>query len=107
MTAKLVHFENGPVVEASTSEWALKKQLPKTKDTSAYINLARVFAQRCLESGLTEMVCSIKSAPEGKVDKFLNVLKENGVRLTESERFTAHRPWNMSRDEKPWEVEEK
>lgn len=53
------------------------------------------------------MVCSIKSAPEGKVDKFLNILKENGVRLTESERFTPHRPWNMDRAEKPWEVEEK
>jgi hypothetical protein len=42
VTAKVVHFENGPVVEASTSEWAIKKQLYKPNDTSAYINLARV-----------------------------------------------------------------
>lgn len=53
------------------------------------------------------MVCSIKSVPEGKIDKFLNILKENGVRLTESERFMPQRPWDMDRPEKPWEVEDK
>jgi hypothetical protein len=42
VTAQLVHFEAGPVVEASTSEWAIKKQLYKTSDTSAYVNLAKV-----------------------------------------------------------------
>lgn len=42
VTAQLIHFENGPVVEASTSEWCIKKQLYNTKDTAAYVNLARV-----------------------------------------------------------------
>lgn len=42
VTAKIVHYDSGPVVQASTSEWAIKKQLYKTNDTSAYVNLARV-----------------------------------------------------------------
>lgn len=42
VTAIVKHYEAGPVITASTSEWAIKKQLFKTNDTSAYINLARV-----------------------------------------------------------------
>jgi len=38
-----------------------------TNDTSAYINLARVFAQRCLESGISEVRCDLKPLPGGKV----------------------------------------
>lgn len=42
VTAQIVHFINGPVVQASTTEWAIRKNLYKTTDTSAYVNLARV-----------------------------------------------------------------
>lgn len=42
VTAQIIHYENGPVLQASTKEWAVSKQLYKTKDTAAYINLARV-----------------------------------------------------------------
>lgn len=42
VSAHVEHFENGPVVKASTSEWALKKQLYRYNDTSAFINLGRV-----------------------------------------------------------------
>lgn len=42
VTAKIVHYDSGAVVQASTSEWAIKKQLYKTNDTSAYVNLAKV-----------------------------------------------------------------
>ena len=55
VTAKVVHFEAGPVLQASTNEWAIKKQLFKTNDTSAYINLARVSsANICLKKLKTE-----------------------------------------------------
>ncbi|CAD7086993.1 unnamed protein product [Hermetia illucens] len=106
VTAQVKHFESGPVVTASTSEWAIKKQLFKTKDTSAYVNLARVLAQRCLESGLIEMRCDITPNPNSKLDKFLRTLEENGLKLSEPERFEAPRPWNRHRPEKPWEVTE-
>jgi large subunit ribosomal protein L18 len=82
VTAQLIHFENGTVLEASTKEWCIKKHLFKTSDTAAYVNLARVFADRCLQSGILEM--SLKPASGAKFEKFVDVLKENGLSLQES-----------------------
>ena len=65
-----------------------------------------MFAQRCHEMGLTEMLSTVKSTPNGKVDKFIKTLETSGVSLTEPERFKPHRPWDMDRPEKPWEVSE-
>ncbi|XP_070506906.1 large ribosomal subunit protein uL18m [Chironomus tepperi] len=81
VTAELIHHQNGVVLEASTKEWAIKKQLFKTSDTSAYINLARVFANRCLECGITEMTTKPLEGP--KIEKFMSILRENGLVLTE------------------------
>jgi len=106
VTAQIIHFENGPVLEASTNEWSIRKHLYQSTDTSAYINLARVFAQRCLASGLTEMTCTLDPAPNTKVDKFLKTLENEGVRLKEADQYTAPRPWDLMRPEKPWEVTE-
>lgn len=104
VTAKIVHFEAGTVLQASTAEWAIKKQLFKTNDTSAYVNLARVLAQRCLESGLTEVASTIQPPADGKLDKFIRTLEEGGVCLQEPPRYVPHQPLNMKREEKPWEV---
>lgn len=106
VTAEIRHFKAGPVLTASTSEWAIKKQLYKTKDTTAYINLARVLAQRCLQAGITEFRCDIKPVPNGKTEIFLKTLEANGVTLEEPERFQPHRSWDMERPEKPWEITE-
>lgn len=77
------------------------------KDTSAYINVARVLAQRCHECGITEMFCNIiPPTPDGKVAEFLNTLKANGLNLTEPPQFKAAHPWDQERPEKPWEVTE-
>lgn len=43
VTAKVVHLHDGTIIEASTKEWAIKKYLCKTSNTSAYENLARVY----------------------------------------------------------------
>lgn len=53
----------------------------KTSDTSAFINLARVFATRCLECGITEMTTKPLEGP--KIEKFMSILRENGIVLTE------------------------
>lgn len=106
VTAKVNHFSNGTVVESSTSEWAVKRHLFKGNDTSAYINLAKIFAIRCMEAGLTEMRCDIQPKPDGKVDKFLKTLTESGIKLQEPERIKPIQPWDMERPEKPWEVTE-
>lgn len=104
VNAEIKHYQNGPVISASTSEWAIKKQLFKTKDTAAFVNLARVLAHRCQQSGITEMLCSIEAVPGGKLDKFLKTVEENGVTLKEAPRYFAPKPWDATREEKPWEV---
>ncbi|CAG9791180.1 unnamed protein product [Diatraea saccharalis] len=106
VTAQVVHFVNGPVIQAKTSEWALRKQLYSINDTSAYINLAKVFTQRCLESGITEMHCDIIPTKGGKVEKFLNELVDGGIKLTEPDVYKQPNPWDQHRPEKPWEVTE-
>lgn len=42
VTAKVMHVHDGVILEASTKEWAIKKQLYKYCDISAYMNLASV-----------------------------------------------------------------
>lgn len=106
VTAQVVHYLNGTVIEAKTSEWALRKQLYSIKDTCAYINLGRVFAQRCLESGITEMYCDIKPTEGGKVDRFLKEVVNGGVTLEEPEVYKKPNPWDLLRPEKPWVVAE-
>ncbi|CAH1997925.1 unnamed protein product [Acanthoscelides obtectus] len=107
VTAIIKHFENGEVLRASTSEWAIKKQLYKTKDTSAYVNLGRVLADRCLQCGLLEIGCFIQPAsPDQKVAQFLKAVEDGGVSLKEPEQYKAPRPSDPYRPEKPWEVTE-
>lgn len=104
VSAKIVHHTGLEVITASTKEWALKRFLYSTNDTSAYINLGQVFAQRCLESGISEVRCDLKPHPGGKVEAFISCVEEGGVTLSEPPRFYPHRPWNQDRPEKPWEV---
>lgn len=112
--ATVDHYKNGTVVQANTGEWAIKKQLYKTKDTPAYINLARVLARRCLQAGITEMVNgseddrsampSKDQNSESKLEKFYRTIEENGVKLKEAPRYHRVKPWDVGRPEKPWEV---
>lgn len=105
ITASILHHTDGPVISASTKEWAIKKQLFKTTDTSAYINLARVLAQRCLYFGVTEVRCDLEGKQGGKVEAFLYTLSNEGLKLSEPVQFKPHRPWDKDRPEKPWEYE--
>lgn len=104
ITAKVIHYQSGVILETSSKEWAIKKQLYRTTDTSAYVNVAKVLAQRCAEMGLSHLECFIKADEGTKTDRFLKTLEENGISLKESERFLPARPWDLDRPEKPWEV---
>lgn len=107
VTASIIHHQNGEVLSASTKEWALKEQLYKTNDTAAYVNLGRVLAQRCLESGFFEIQNFIEPATKGgKVDLFLKALEDGGVCLQEPEQYKNPGPCEKLRPEKPWEVTE-
>ncbi|EAL39441.2 AGAP004709-PA [Anopheles gambiae str. PEST] len=106
VTAKLVHFENGPVIECSTNEWALKRHLYKGNDFTAFITLGKVFASRCLDAGLTEVRCDFIPSTGKKVDLFLRTVEESGICLKEPNRIRPAYSWDMHRPEKPWEVME-
>ncbi|XP_065337880.1 large ribosomal subunit protein uL18m [Cloeon dipterum] len=107
ISAKVVHFTGKVVVEASTNEWCIKKHLYNTKDVSAYQNLAKVIARRCLEFGLIEMESDFKDVdPETKVGKFAKIIEEEGITLSEPKRYLPAYPFHQTRPEKPWAVTE-
>ncbi|XP_034651737.1 39S ribosomal protein L18, mitochondrial [Drosophila subobscura] len=107
VSADVKHYENGTILSASTAEWAIKQQLYKTNDTSAFVNLGRVLAQRCLQSGITEMTCNVDAVAGSKLQKLLQTLQDNGVSFQEPTRLVNSQPWDAYRHEKPWEVSEK
>ncbi|KAI5711350.1 hypothetical protein M8J76_011531 [Diaphorina citri] len=75
ITGQIVHNNGNVVVSASTNEWALKKHLYNTNDICAYSNLARVLAQRCLETGISEITCNYKAEPNTKFSEYLKILE--------------------------------
>lgn len=103
----MIHFEkNDAVVEASTDEWAIKKQLFKPNDISAFTNLGRVFAQRCLESGFFEMFSNVKGPEGGKVSAFVQELKKAGIVLYEQDKKKPKAGYSryVGRSTKPYET---
>ncbi|XP_076236681.1 mitochondrial ribosomal protein L18 isoform X1 [Calliopsis andreniformis] len=103
VTAQIEHFENGPILTVSTQEWGLKKQLYSTNDCSAYTNLGRVLAQRCLENGICEVYVN-EEIIKDKVKLLVDELEKNGICLQESKRYKHPEPWDKNREEKPWET---
>jgi large subunit ribosomal protein L18 len=68
LTAQVMHYSGKVVVEATTKDWAIRKQLYKNTDRAAYENLARILVQRCLECGLIEMESGLSPTdPDSKV----------------------------------------
>lgn len=103
--AEVRHFENGAVVTASSAEWTLKKQLYRTTDSSAYINIGRVLAQRCLEAGICEM--EVDAALTGdKCELLIGELEKNNITLKEQPVFRYPNSWDRFRPEKPWKIHE-
>ncbi|XP_015522267.1 large ribosomal subunit protein uL18m [Neodiprion pinetum] len=103
VAAEIYHFENGPVITVSTKDWAIKKQLYRLSDTAAYINLGRVLAQRCLESGISMVSCHIEVTKGGKMEAFIKELENGGIELKEPTRYKKPNPWDQHRPEKPWD----
>ncbi|XP_050430176.1 39S ribosomal protein L18, mitochondrial [Adelges cooleyi] len=103
VTASVLHHTGAIPILASTAEWAIRKQLYSTLDKTAYATIGKVLAQRCLESGIFEVLNTYEPVPEGKVDTLLQNLLDGGVQLGESPRYKAPQPWDRERPEKPWE----
>ncbi|XP_063986099.1 large ribosomal subunit protein uL18m [Diachasmimorpha longicaudata] len=100
------HIENGRVITATTKEWSLKKRLYSYHDSSAFMNIGRVLAERCIESGIFAIHVSPHMPRGGKVDLLLSKLEEGGVALVEPPLYKNPYPWDLQRLEKPWDVTE-
>ncbi|GFR76200.1 50S ribosomal protein L18 [Elysia marginata] len=81
------HQSGKIVVSASTAEHAISSQLYSLNDVSACENVGRVLAQRCLESGITEVFFdeASESTLSEKVSSFLQAFKDVDIALTEPE----------------------
>nr|XP_033325671.1 39S ribosomal protein L18, mitochondrial [Megalopta genalis] len=104
VTAEIHHFENGPVIKASSREWGLHKQLYRGKDSAAFINVGRVLGQRCLECGIVEIYYDKETLPGGKEDLLTKEIENQGVRLQEPLKYRHFIHADRYRDEKPWET---
>ncbi|CAL7949297.1 unnamed protein product [Xylocopa violacea] len=103
ITAEIHHFENGPVLRASTQEWGFRNQLNSTNDVKAYTLVGRVLAQRCLESGILEIHFDKSLINGRRVHSLVDILVENGITLQEPERYKHPKASFRYRPEKPWE----
>lgn len=74
-------------------------------DSSAYINIARVLAQRCLEAGICEMRVDSELTGE-KCELLIEEMQKSGIILYEGGVYDYPRPWSRYRPEKPWEIHE-
>ncbi|KAG7167546.1 39S ribosomal protein L18-like [Homarus americanus] len=110
ITGQVVHYTGTTVVSASTREWAIKQQLYSTTDVIAIENIGRILAQRCLESGITEVYTDLEKSKESseKVRLFLSALTVGGICPKEasviSERDVHRTTW--SHPALPWHVTE-
>ncbi|VVC29595.1 Hypothetical protein CINCED_3A011098 [Cinara cedri] len=103
VTASVLHHTGMVPIQVSTAEWAIRKQLYSTLDKVAYTTIGKVLAQRCLESGISEMMNTYEAIPGSKFEALLSNILEGGVRLEEYPRYKLPNPWDIERPEKPWE----
>ncbi|KAG7208757.1 hypothetical protein KM043_014952 [Ampulex compressa] len=102
IVAEVQHYQNGPVITVSSTDWYLRKQLYRTTDATAYISVGRVLAHRCLQSGIVEM---FSEKVEGqKTNLLVEQLESQGILLQEPSRYWHPDPWTDRRPEKPWET---
>jgi len=74
-------------------------------DSSAYINIGRVLAHRCLEAGICEMKIGFEL--NGEKNKLLiTEMEKSGIIMFEQPRYKYPSSWNKHRPEKPWEIHE-
>ncbi|GFO08931.1 39S ribosomal protein l18 [Plakobranchus ocellatus] len=105
------HFTGKVVLSASTDESAISSQLNSLTDVSASENVGRVLAQRCLESGITEVFFDEDSDPaiSERVKSFVEAFRALNISLTEPEmKIPEYRPginyegYNRYAEPKSW-----
>nr|XP_053631496.1 39S ribosomal protein L18, mitochondrial-like isoform X2 [Cherax quadricarinatus] len=110
VTGQIVHHTGTAVVSASTREWAIKLQLYSTADVNAVKNIGRILAQRCLQSGITEVYTELEKFKDSseKVRCFLLAVTEGGVCPKEAPVIHENdvQRWAWSHPTLPWHMPE-
>lgn len=110
VSGQVVHYTGRTVVSASTKEWAIKRHLYSCNDVSAYENIGRILAHRCLQSGIIEIHTdlSVEGESSEKVASFIKALESGGVKTEEPKVMSEHffYPWSKIKPGIPWEIKE-
>lgn len=90
--AYVEHCSGKIVISVSTKEMAVARHLYSTSDTAAAVNIGRILAQRCHESGITSMVLGDGEAGENseKFAGFQKALLDGGIELSEPSEVVPH-----------------
>ena len=113
-TATVTHWTGRVVARASTQEFSIRQFLYNLTDQAALKVVGQVISQRCLETGVSEMVLLVdkEERQKEKMVKFISVIEESGLSLTEPERYKPSSPhvthtWTVPKSKvKPWTVPE-
>ncbi|XP_065207834.1 large ribosomal subunit protein uL18m-like isoform X2 [Planococcus citri] len=106
IVASVLHKDGDTVLSAGSDEWCIRKFLYNPTDKSAYVNVGRIFARRCLESGLTEMANLYEPIPGGKLELLIKEVQAGGVSLSEPPRLIYEDTFTKVKPERPWDVHE-
>ncbi|EPB78245.1 hypothetical protein ANCCEY_02629 [Ancylostoma ceylanicum] len=87
--ARLVHYTDGAVVEASTREKSISDQLYSNTDTCAAMNLGRILAVRCLRAGIH---FALPAASEEQIENSKHVGQREFFKALESEGLQLKEP---------------
>merc|ERR1719430_1771295 len=88
-TAIVTHWTGRVVAKASTQEWPIRQFLYNLTDKAALKVVGQVISQRCLETGISEVVLLVdeEDRTKDKMIKFISVIEESGLTLSEPEQF--------------------
>ena len=111
-TAVVTHWTGRVVARASTQEWSIRQFLYNLTDQAALKVVGQVISQRCLETGVSEMVLLVdkEERQKEKMVKFISVIEESGLSLTEPEQYkptSRHMThnWTIPKSKvQPWTV---
>merc|ERR1719158_1807663 len=88
-TAVVTHWTGRVVARASTREWPIRQFLYNLTDQAALKVVGQVISQRCLETGVNEVVLLIDQEDEQKekMVKFISVIEQSGLSLSEPDVY--------------------
>ena len=113
-TATVTHWTGRVVAKASTTEWPIRQFLYNLTDQAALKVVGQIISQRCLETGVSEVYLEVseEDKTKEKMVKFIDVIEQSGLSLTEPEVYQPVNPHISNHRKiqykkvKPWTVME-